>query len=77
MKKNESLLSKKFEKNTINTASIFGGQRAGIGTDSTGECQGTGCSETTGKTETTPGVTDWADIECGDEMIKGSVICPA
>lgn len=66
MKKKESLLNSKFSKNTINLTPIYGGIKRG--SDSTNsEYKGTGCSEVTGKTETSPGVTDWADIECGDE----------
>lgn len=75
MKKKESLLSKKFDKNTLNNlAQVFGGRPNA--TEGTGECHGTGCSEATGKTDTKPGVTDWEDIECGDDTIDGSLSCP-
>jgi len=71
MKKEESLLSKKFAKNEINLSAIYGGDKV-----STGECHGTGCDEATGKTDTNPGVIDWEDIECGTENYPGTVVCP-
>lgn len=75
MKNQESLLNEKFSKEKIALNHIYGG--AAEETKGTGPCDGTGCHDATGKTDTTPGVIDWEDIECGDTNYPGSYKCPS
>ncbi|MCB9335266.1 MAG: hypothetical protein H6586_03900 [Flavobacteriales bacterium] len=59
----------KFENSNFDLGKIKGGR---LNTEGTGDCAGTGCSESSGN-----GIIDWADVECGDETVAGSVKCPA
>lgn len=69
MKKLNSKLFQKFENSNFDLRQVKGGKND---TEGTGDCAGTGCSESSGD-----GITDWADVECGDNTIAGSVKCPA
>ena len=65
--KSEKLSMEKFSSKQIQLEKVYGGAQPSAGT---GECQGTGCSQSKGTT-----ITDWEDIECGDTTIAGSIHC--
>lgn len=73
MGKKKENLREKFSKNQIELRKVFGGRRNSE--PSYSECAGTGCSIITSQSESGIIIRDWEDIECGDDMYMGDVIC--
>lgn len=59
----------KFQDSTISMANVYGGANP---TEGTGDCSGTGCSNSKHEGR----IIDWDDVECGDTMVgKNSGKC--